>query len=235
VKILKTKNDIEKFVEEFLPGLNKVSKQKKQKKCKKVRKCKKAPKEVEKVIHHAICDYCSKHIEGIRYKCLQCPDYDLCSTCEQINCKNKFHDEFHVFSKILKPLRSPIAPHPHFAARMGGCPGQRFARVRSLEEKVQSLENDIAQIKALLVNNNNNQVEVSSSPVVAIPEAVVSSTEQQQEEIKEVVEEVPQNEDHLTEEERACFEQLKEMGFDVHSSIVVENNSDLYQIVSKLL
>ncbi|KAL8928574.1 MAG: hypothetical protein Q9208_001808 [Pyrenodesmia sp. 3 TL-2023] len=31
--------------------------------------------------HYAICDGCNKNICGTRHKCLDCPDWDFCSTC----------------------------------------------------------------------------------------------------------------------------------------------------------
>ncbi|KAI9735803.1 MAG: hypothetical protein M1834_001268 [Cirrosporium novae-zelandiae] len=32
--------------------------------------------------HPAICDGCDKTIFGLRHKCLECPDYDLCANCK---------------------------------------------------------------------------------------------------------------------------------------------------------
>ncbi|CAG8481049.1 10357_t:CDS:10 [Ambispora leptoticha] len=53
------------------------------------------------------CDGCSKAINGVRYKCGNCPDFDLCGNCEA-SPLNK-HDENHVFIKIKKPVIIPIS------------------------------------------------------------------------------------------------------------------------------
>ena len=33
---------------------------------------------------NAVCDRCNKRINGIRYKCQQCPDFDYCTTCARL-------------------------------------------------------------------------------------------------------------------------------------------------------
>lgn len=240
------KDELEQFVNAVLPNL--VPKQKKQKKMKKVKKAKaKVPKQqAEKVAHRAICDYCNRHIHGIRYKCLQCDDYDLCEDCEVVNCRNKFHDQSHIFAKIINPLAAPLVPHPHFVMRMdrprGMCPGQqRFGRFRSLEEKVQNLERELADIKSLLLNNNNNnnnnveEAVVDQSQPAPLPEPVAPIDQSINNNNNNNSEEEVQPEANLSEEELKCIESLKAMGFDVHSSIVTENNADLSLILEKLL
>jgi hypothetical protein len=62
----------------------------------------------EQIIHrNVICDGCDKEIRGRRYKCLICPDFDLCQLCEQ---KNE-HPE-HAMMRLVKPdtLKPQVAP-----------------------------------------------------------------------------------------------------------------------------
>ncbi|CAO0803318.1 unnamed protein product [Mucor circinelloides] len=52
------------------------------------------------------CDHCQANIEGIRYKCGHCTNYDLCETCEH---QAAFiHDKTHAFIKIRYPIQSIV-------------------------------------------------------------------------------------------------------------------------------
>ncbi|CAJ0874329.1 9248_t:CDS:2, partial [Entrophospora sp. SA101] len=55
----------------------------------------------EKGVHPAYCNVCNKFIVGVRYKCGNCDDYDICSNCETSN-----HDRTHVFIKIKQPIEN---------------------------------------------------------------------------------------------------------------------------------
>ena len=85
------------------------------------------PQQGERGSHHAgvVCDGCSSGIYGTRYKCLMCPDYDLCSSCE----KKGTHVNHNMLS-IKEPLsynpwgfhRGPWrgrGGHPHCRGRRG--------------------------------------------------------------------------------------------------------------------
>jgi hypothetical protein len=70
-------------------------------------------------VHNAICDSCNQRIVGKRFKCTNCPDYDLCSACEPS--AKTVHDPTHIFVK----MRHPSWGRGHwrrFAAGNGGCP-----------------------------------------------------------------------------------------------------------------
>lgn len=45
------------------------------------------------------CDGCDSEIRGYRYKCIECPDFDLCFTCEM----KKIHGD-HMMIRIVRPL-----------------------------------------------------------------------------------------------------------------------------------
>jgi len=45
---------------------------------------------------------------GVRYKCANCVDYDLCSTCEANNANGRLHDRTHVFLKLTLPVPTGV-------------------------------------------------------------------------------------------------------------------------------
>ena len=55
-------------------------------------------------VHEGIkCQKClSEPITGIRYKCLECKDYNLCQKCEEENSNQSFHNIEHSFIKMYK-------------------------------------------------------------------------------------------------------------------------------------
>ncbi|CAG8525508.1 3650_t:CDS:10 [Paraglomus brasilianum] len=55
------------------------------------------------------CDHCNKQITGLRYKCGNCSDFDLCGNCEASPLND--HDKTHVFLKIRRPTPNPIISH----------------------------------------------------------------------------------------------------------------------------
>jgi hypothetical protein len=77
-----------------------------------------APSEPQPVVHNALCDQCKQQIVGIRYKCKNCKDYDLCPTCYEM--RLVYHDPDHEFGahteEIPMPERRPLTEEEKQAA-----------------------------------------------------------------------------------------------------------------------
>ena len=63
------------------------------------------------IVHRSItCNHCQlSPVRGIRFKCSNCPDFDLCESCEALD----VHVKTHVFLKIripVPPLANPRIP-----------------------------------------------------------------------------------------------------------------------------
>lgn len=73
--------------------------------------------------HAAICDGCDKYIFGVRHKCLDCPDWDLCNSC--IVSASSIHPR-HRFVPLYDCLKGDVR-EVHAKARHSGiyCDGPR--------------------------------------------------------------------------------------------------------------
>jgi len=56
--------------------------------------------QVSGAVHNATCNLCDSRIEGERYKCVICPDFDVCSSCFSIT---QEQHPTHGFVKVNKP------------------------------------------------------------------------------------------------------------------------------------
>ena len=107
--------------------------------------------------HHATCDHCKTGIRGIRYKCTECPDFDLCSDCEAIHTATPIHKEDHVFAKLYNRegyhAVQKIINENHSCERGGMSvspsrhqPTGAMPRVEALETQVKALQEMVRQL-----------------------------------------------------------------------------------------
>ncbi|KAF2231750.1 hypothetical protein EV356DRAFT_489744 [Viridothelium virens] len=76
--------------------------------------------------HAATCDGCEKRIFGVRHKCLNCPDYDLCSDC--VKSAQQKHTG-HRFAPLYDPLPAPrLSVVRHYGIYCDGplCSGSEY-------------------------------------------------------------------------------------------------------------
>jgi Zinc finger, ZZ type./PB1 domain. len=74
-----------------------------------------------------ICDGCDASINGIRYKCTQCPDFDLCSCCEEKKQHPADHEMICIKTPRARRHNAWIYPSRHCRSRpYGRFPFERF-------------------------------------------------------------------------------------------------------------
>ncbi|CAA7264849.1 unnamed protein product [Cyclocybe aegerita] len=71
--------------------------------------------------HSANCDLCDSRIQGDRYKCVVCPDFDTCNSCFSITEEQHPHHPFVRISKRADYIRARAPPSPMHYATCDGC------------------------------------------------------------------------------------------------------------------
>jgi hypothetical protein len=100
VKKTLEKNEI--LISNYIEKLNKLEEDRKNQFQTELSKLSKVSMSSCNTIHNGIkCEKCNKcPIQGIRYKCTICSNYNLCETCEELNSIEKFHNQEHDFIRM---------------------------------------------------------------------------------------------------------------------------------------
>jgi len=173
-------------------------------------------------VHQAICDNCNNWILGSRYKCTQCPDYDLC-----IDCKSKEGVHDHPFMEVPVPWRR------HCGRDRRGCHGpRRPVRVEVRQD----------------VPKEETKEDVKEIPVEVKEELKeeVKEVKEEVKELKEEVKEVKEEEKTVKEDDNAevdhplkkALKQLEDMGFNDRTKsipLLIKNNLDIVATIQQLL
>lgn len=104
----------------------------------------------EGYIHRGItCNMChTSPIRGVRYKCANCVDFDICEVCES----SEAHNKLHVFIKIRTPI--PPLANPRTSLLTAFYPGKHTEKIHPVTwDEVRDLQRrthfDLVEIQAL--------------------------------------------------------------------------------------
>jgi hypothetical protein len=117
------------------------------------------------VVHpHVICDGCRCGIIGVRYKCGNCVDFDLCEACEAAGVHS---ENGHLFIKVRKPLFSYFPRHgpalPPLPSANNFAPFRRCGR-----------RNNDVYANACHVVSAKNETEAAKQPVQPVASETAS-------------------------------------------------------------
>jgi len=153
--------------------------------------------------HNAFCNNCGKDIYGIRYKCGNCEDFDLCSACEeQWSLDLAMHDTTHVFLKIYVPLPDSRSIGMHLPTNL-----YQVDDVQLEEEQQTTAENDVimSQVADDLDEDDQEEEElVEQCDQQAEPKCIDQDDEDEDEEEESSSEESSNEEDEDEDEESEC-------------------------------
>ncbi|CAG8610166.1 7812_t:CDS:2 [Cetraspora pellucida] len=131
------------------------------------------------------CDGCRKAINGVRYKCGNCLDFDLCGNCEA-NPISK-HDENHVFIKIKKPVSQRLRTDKPLLHDFYSKVDQKTYRSRDCKQSSQSnnvhKEMESVPRQTSLVNANSDASSSNSFIPLISPISPISSDDSTSEKV----------------------------------------------------
>jgi len=180
--------------------------------------------------HRALCDACNIRIRGIRWKCVECADFDLCDSCHSKNLHNH-----HQFSKIEFQLKRFRRPRVRFV----DAPKEPTVEEPKKEEPtpVEEKKPEPVEVKKEEVKKEEPKPEEvkKEEPKKEEVKKEEPKVEEKKVEPVEVKKEEPKIEQHPFESK---LKQLDEMGFSdrvKNISLLVKHNGDMLAVVRDLL
>lgn len=152
--------------------------------------------EERKVTHLVACRSCSKNIIGVRFKCEDCPDFNLCEKCKAKPKRDLKHDNSHTFSRstrsTLPARRRRIGFSPPVSRRDDepplGVPPLQVEDLASLSPREEEVLIPLAPLPSPLTSTATEALNVLADPCAIPLEETPQPTEEQD---KPVVENTP--------------------------------------------